>query len=180
MPTTSPGARALFVNGTVGVGKTTVLDHLGDAFEAAQVPFALIDLDWLRRSWPAPEEDPFNLGLELANLAAYCRNLVSGGPRTVVLAGVLEDPAVRARYEHAVGSPLVVVRLSVDEAHLVARLRGRYPDPDRGAHLEWHLHRTLEMERALQRADLDDAVVEVADSTPREVAHLVLRAAGWT
>ena len=48
-------ATALFLNGTVGVGKTTVALAIGDLLAAARVPHAVIDVDWLRRGWPPPK-----------------------------------------------------------------------------------------------------------------------------
>lgn len=45
--------RALLINGTVGVGKTSVAEGVGGLLTDAGVPNAVIDLDWLRQSWPA-------------------------------------------------------------------------------------------------------------------------------
>jgi adenylylsulfate kinase-like enzyme len=47
-PTTD--ARALLLTGTVGAGKTSVADALGDLLTEAAVPNAVLDLDWLCRS----------------------------------------------------------------------------------------------------------------------------------
>lgn len=175
----APVSRTLFVNGTVGSGKTTVLDHLGDLLEEEGTPFTLLDLDGLRRSWPTPEDDRFNVELELANLTAVARNALTRGPRVVVLAGVLEHQGLRRRYEEAVGTPVVVVRLAVEPALLRARLRGRYPDPDQDRHLRWHLARAAELDTVLRRNQVDDHVVQTGEDTPRQVAQRVLQAVGW-
>ena len=49
---------AMLINGTVGAGKTSVAEMVGDLLTEAGMPNAVIDLDWLRRSWPSPESRP--------------------------------------------------------------------------------------------------------------------------
>lgn len=170
----APGP-AIFVNGTVGVGKTTVADHLGDLCEKAGSPYSAIDLDALRRSWPPPVGDPFNLDLELANLASLRGNDPEPEGRTVILAGVLEDPVVRGRYEQALGTSMVVVRLVARPEVVRARIDGRYPDPAQRRHLEWHQERAVELAHLLDEADLDDHVLDVSDLSPRDAARAILR-----
>ena len=102
----------IFLNGTVGVGKSTVLDHVADLWQEAEQPYAVYDLDHLRRTWPAPDGDPFNLALELANLRALRSNDPAPSGRAVAVAGVLERAADRPAYEAALGGRLVVVRLT--------------------------------------------------------------------
>lgn len=116
--------RALLVNGTVGSGKTETAVQCGALLSATGDRVAVVDLDWLRRA-PAPAGDPFNLELELANLAAVSANYRARAIRTMVLAGVLEDPAARSRYAQAVSSDLAVVRLLVDPRTVRDRLRRR-------------------------------------------------------
>ena len=62
-----PRPGVLLLNGTVGVGKTTVAEAIGDRLADAGVPGAVVDIDWLRRCWPAPDGDPFHLELALRN-----------------------------------------------------------------------------------------------------------------
>lgn len=171
--------RALFINGTVGSGKTTVLDHVGDLLAEQQESFALLDLDWLRRSSPTPDGDPFNNAMELANLASVSANFRSAGMRSIILAGVLEDPDLRSRYAEAVGSELVVVRLQVDVKQIHARLRSRHNNPDEAETLGWHLHRAGELDAILESAAGEDFAILVGDESPRVVARMVLDAAGW-
>ena len=61
-------ARALLISGTVGAGKTTVADAVGDLLSARPIPNAVLDLDWLSRSWPCPPGDPFNVSMRLRNV----------------------------------------------------------------------------------------------------------------
>ena len=67
-------AATIIINGTVGVGKTTAASALGRLLEENGVAHAVIDTDEIRRSWPAPPGDRFNLELQLANLAALSAN----------------------------------------------------------------------------------------------------------
>ena len=166
--------RALFINGTVGAGKTTAATHVADLLEQRGIPYTVIDLDWLHQTWPAPADDPFNLGLELRNLAAMCSNAAEAGSRLVCVAGVLADKAVRPRYEQAIGAPLTVVRLAVEVSAVEARLRGRHDDPDLAHHREWHLKRAGELDAILRGAEVDDHVIEVGMDGPRRVAERIL------
>ncbi|MDR6989252.1 adenylylsulfate kinase-like enzyme [Paenarthrobacter nitroguajacolicus] len=58
---TFPGG--IFLNGTVGVGKTTVAVYVGKALQRLGIAHAIIDLDAIRHAWPAP-----------AALTKYARN----------------------------------------------------------------------------------------------------------
>ncbi len=165
----------IFLNGTVGVGKSTVLDHVADLWQEAEQPYAVFDLDHLRRTWPAPDGDPFNLALELANSALRSNDPAPSG-RAVAVAGVLERAADRPAYEAALGGRLVVVRLTARPEVVESRLRRRHDGPVAAASLAWHLDRARELAAILDAADLDDAVVDVSDLAPRDAARAVLSA----
>jgi adenylylsulfate kinase len=173
---------ALLITGTVGSGKTSVAERAGDLLARDQVPHAVVDLDWLRRSWPAPAGDPFNLELGLRNLAAVARTYAAAGARRLLLAGVVESRADRRRHERAVLSapgcqgPLSVVRLDVDSPVVRSRLARRHADDPAG--LRWHLDRSGELDAILRTAKVEDAAVPAAGPLD-EVADAVLRAAGW-
>jgi adenylylsulfate kinase-like enzyme len=85
--------RALFLNGSVGAGKTTTAEAVGRLLGRRSVPHAVIDLDWLRCAWPSPERDPFNHELELRNLTAVAANYRAAGAQLLVLAGVISSSA---------------------------------------------------------------------------------------
>lgn len=177
VPATPPAPAALLLTGTVGAGKSTTADHVGELLAERGVPHAVVDLDELRRSWPAPPGDPFQQDLELENLRAVAAVYRRRGAARLVLAGVLEDRESRARYADAVGMPLVVCRLRVAVPAVRDRLDARhagYPSV-----LAWHRHRAGELHAILEAARVEDHVVDVAGQTPAEVAAAVLRAAGW-
>src|SRR5699024_6293872 len=70
------------------VGKTTVIDAIGEVLAERGVPGAAIDLDWLRRGWPAPPDDPLNNRLERTARGAVCRvHLEAGAPVSVGAGG---------------------------------------------------------------------------------------------
>ncbi|HIW29860.1 MAG TPA: hypothetical protein H9987_07580 [Candidatus Luteococcus avicola] len=73
-----PGEYVIFLNGTFGVGKSSVLDHIGDLMVVQARPFALFDVDWFHRSWPVAVDDPANVLVEAANMSAVWRNYRPG------------------------------------------------------------------------------------------------------
>jgi predicted kinase len=170
--------RALLISGTVGAGKTTAAEAVGERLRERGVPHAVIDLDQLRRRWPSPPADPFDLSVELANLTAVASTYLAAGAQRLVLAGVLEDRAARERYRRAVGVPLHVARLAVDVPVARERLRRRHAGQDDV--LAWHLHRAGELHAALEAAGADDSTVEATGLSREQVADALVTAAGWT
>lgn len=169
---------ALLITGTVGSGKTTTAQAVGALLRRRATPHAVVDLDALGDAWPGPADDPFHERLVLANLHAVARNHLAAGAVRLVLAGVLEDPAQRPRYDEAVGVPLTVCRLRPDLATVASRLHRRHVD-DREA-LDWHLHRSGELVAVQDAAGIADVEVAVtADQTLSQVADAVVDAAGW-
>ena len=169
------GMDGVFLNGAVGVGKTTVADAIS-ALEPA--PHAVIDLDAVRRLHPAPASDVFNHELELRNLRALAANYRAAGARRFILAGVIEEAAEVARYTAALEADgMLVCRLVADPAVVERRLRARHSADPEG--LDWHLHRAGELAAILDAAALDDLVVDATDATPDEIARRLRAAAGW-
>ncbi|SDJ46248.1 hypothetical protein [Streptomyces indicus] len=172
-----PTPSALLLTGTVGVGKTSVADELGDRLATAGVPHGVIDLDRLSQAWPAPADDPFNAALMLRNLKAVAANYLAAGARHLVLAGVAEDETDRGRLADALGVPLAVCRLTVQLPVVHERLRHRHEDrPD---DLAWHLKRSGELAAILDRARVEDFTVDATHAPVGEVADVVLAGAGW-
>lgn len=168
----------VFINGTVGTGKSTVANALGQIAEAAGRPNAVIDLDHLRWAWPAPQADPFNHELELRNLAAVAANYREVGISSLILAGVVEIESELDRYRNALQTKrMIVCRLEAEPEVISARLRIRHSDDP--AELRWSLARAGELARLLREANVDDLVVDSSTWTSKEIARRLAHAAGW-
>ncbi len=160
--------RAVLINGTVGSGKTTVAGALATSLQQDGITGALVDLDGLREAWPQPPGDPFNLELTLVNLRDVAANFRAAGARVLIMAGVIETAEQRRRHAEAVAGPLGVVRLKADLELIRRRLHHRHDrDP---AGLEWHLHRSGELDAILDRAAVDDLVFDVTEQSPEQTA----------
>ncbi|MET8677084.1 hypothetical protein ABZW18_05655 [Streptomyces sp. NPDC004647] len=122
--------RALLISGTVGVGKTSVADAVGDLLTDREIPHAVIDLDWLRRCWPTPPNDRFNSAMELRNLRCLSHNFLDAGAVRLVMAGVVEDRGGLDRYRQAIGVDLTVCRLRVELPVVHQRLARRHEGED--------------------------------------------------
>ncbi|MBG6054585.1 chloramphenicol 3-O-phosphotransferase [Salinibacterium sp. CAN_S4] len=166
---------AIFLNGTVGTGKTTVARAIG-AMEIG--PHAVVDLDAIRAFGPSSPEDPFNHELELTNLKSLSENYRKAGAARFVLAGVIEQASEIPRYVSALGSRgLFVCRLTTNENVLSARLAGRHQaEPD---DLAWHLARAPQLARILSEQALDDVVLDSSARTPVDLAIEIRNAVGW-
>jgi broad-specificity NMP kinase len=172
------GATAtLLITGTVGSGKTTVADHIGELLIKRGVPHAIVDLDQLRRSWPSAAGDRFNSALALQNLSCVATNYWSAGARRLVLAGVIEQRSEVLDHEAAVGCAVTVVRLRAQDGVIAERLRARHREDPEG--LAWHLDRAPELDAILEQAAVADAEVDTTGRKPVELASDVLTAAGW-
>jgi adenylylsulfate kinase len=169
-------ARALLLTGTVGSGKTSVADAVGDLLSGAGTANAVIDVDWLRRSWPCPPEDPFNSRMALRNLRAVAQNYLQAGTARLVLAGVIESRTERNAYQEAVTVPLTVCRLRVELPTIRQRLIRRHEHDDG---LRWHLDRSGELDQILEQAQVEDLVVDATTTSIRQVAEAVMVAIGW-
>ena len=169
---------SVFLNGTVGAGKTTTGETLHRLLADEGISNAMIDLDQLRRSWPAPPNDRFNHELELKNLQSVAGNYREVGVRRFILAGVLEDPAEVDRYRLAQGGgKLTVIRLDPPLDAVRERLRNRH-DAD-SAELSGHLHRSGELHGILTEARLETHVLAVGRQSPDDVARKVRALLGW-
>lgn len=166
---------SIFVNGTVGVGKSTLADALS---ATERVSHAVIDLDAVRRLSPAPSSDRFNHELELLNLQSLTDNYRAAGAKRFIVAGVIEAEAEIARYVDALSSEgMMVCRLVARSDVLESRLRFRHRNDPEG--LLWHLDRVEELSNILEAAAIDDLVLDSSDIPASELAKAVRRAARW-
>ena len=173
----SDSCSALLITGTVGAGKTSVAEMAGDLLTEAGVPNAVIDLDWLRRSWPSPAGDRFNVAMTLRNLRSVARNYRAAGAVRIVLAGVIETRVERDRHQDALGVPLAMCRLLVDLPLVRARLARRHEGE--GAVLQWHLARSGALATIQEAAAIEDFTVSATDLSITSTAKAVLSTVGW-
>lgn len=159
------------------MGKSSVLDHLGDLMADHGTPFSLFDVDWFHRSWPPAAGDVDNVTVEVANLEAVWSNYRKVGLRVPIVAGVLRTIEDRNRYARAFDLPVWSVRLRAAVPVTEQRLRGRY-DEARDAALQWHLDRHREVAEELEVMDLDDLVIDTDHVHPRQVARSIAQGAG--
>jgi hypothetical protein len=164
----------LVISGTVGVGKSIVLDEIHDVLRAAELPHACIDADALGLSWPT--RGAFNQVTVADNVASMWANFRAAGARRLVIAGVVERAEDLAAYQRAVpGARIALCELRASEQTRIARLRTR----EMGGGLEWHIRRTSELQTILDDAALCDFVVSNDGRNVRDVALEVLIRAGW-
>ncbi|MBM7412769.1 hypothetical protein JOE38_002592 [Clavibacter michiganensis] len=173
MPVDAGSPPALLLNGTYGVGKSAVLERIGDLLAEAGRPFSLMDVDWFHRSWPPASWDPENVLVEARAMAATWALFQEAGPRQLVVSGVVAERADLDRYRDALGIDVRCVLLTASPAVVEARLRSRYDD-DRRAARDWHLARHADLAARLGASGLDGTTIATDDRTPREVARAAL------
>lgn len=147
-------ARTIFLNGTVGSGKTTTATAIGTVLEKRRIPHAVIDIDQLSRRWPSPADDPFDFRLTLANVRSVAANYRAAGVQIVVLAGVIETTHQLREYEDALGVGGAIfdhVMLVAPPSVVEQRLLARHEDEDE---LRWHIKRAPELATILDSAAL--------------------------
>lgn len=171
---TQPAYDAVWINGSVGAGKTTTADQLGEELEKRGIPGAVIDVDWLCRAWPSPPDDPFQFELAVANVKALATHFHARGAQVIVAAGVVETTGQFDRCVQALGSkqPLLV-RLVVDTDVALARLKLRHGENENER--EWHERRHPELARILERVKFADELV--LDSTSLAVTGVAAKIA---
>ena len=168
----------VFLNGTVGAGKSTIAAALSVLMTESGRHHAVIDLGHIRRAWPAPEGDRFNHELELLNLRDLVVNYRNAGIEHFILAGVVEQATEVPRFEAALRCRgLLLCRLDADGATLIRRLSLRHADNP--TELDWHLRRAGELAAILQRAAIDHVVVDASGDAPMVTAREVMQKAGW-
>lgn len=172
---TDRGVQVLLLMGTVGAGKTAIALAMHEQLTKAGIPNAAVDLDALIWQWPGDSD--WNNDLMYRNLAAIWPNYEVLGVRHLVLARVLESRDELVRYRDAVpGADIQVARVVAARDLREQRLINRMPP---GQSLEWHLHRTVELDAILDTAEVEDFVIDNDASEPRIGAEAGLRAAGW-
>jgi len=161
----------IVITGPVGAGKSTSMQALAELLAQRGESVAMIDLDSLRALWPANPDDPFHARLGLTNLRAIWPHFAERGARWLLLTDAVEHPDQRVDYERAVPDAVtIIVRLDVPLERVHERLRGR----ESGESLEWHLHRSGELQQLMTERGVGDIVITVDDQDPEAVAQLML------
>ncbi|MEK0099734.1 hypothetical protein WDA79_14800 [Streptomyces sp. A475] len=150
---------------------------MGGLLADAGIPHAVIDLDWLRQSWPAPSGDRFNFGMMVRNLRSMADNYRAAGATRLVLAGVIENLGERKLCGDAVSTELSTCRLQVDLSVNHQRLMRRHENEPEA--LRWHLARAGELAGILDQAAVDDFIVDATTRSVGEVAVDVIKKVGW-
>src|SRR6185295_7813614 len=104
----------LILSGTVGVGKSTVLNEIHDILCRARVRHACIDRDALALSWPP--RGAFNELAVLENIESIWANVRAAGAERLVIAGVVERREDLDGYQSVVpGAQIIVCQLIAGE-----------------------------------------------------------------
>ncbi len=172
----APPVPVLLLTGPVGAGKSTVADEAARLLREADVPHAVVDLARIGQSWPVPEDDPWNERLIHQNLACMWSNFRQAGIDRLLVSRVLEARSLLRHIAEAVpGARITVIRLRVRLEVLEARIRARETSGDP----EWFLGAAAYTAEALERARVEDHVVDNEDRPPADAAREALRLAGW-
>lgn len=165
----------LIISGSLGTGKTTVLNEASDLLSEAGIAHAAIDLDCL--AVMHPRRDPHGQRLAFANLAAVWPNYAAAGAERLMIARVVEERADLDHYRAAMpGAQPIVCRLTAPLSLMHERLRIR----ETGMFLEQSLARAAELDEILARAGVEDFAVDNGPGrSVGAVAREVLILAGW-
>ena len=164
----------LIITGSMGAGKTAVLAEAGDILALRDISYAAIDVDSLALAHlsSAARTD----AVMYANLRCVCNNYADAGVRRFLLARALEDHAQLELCRQAVpATHTVVCRLTASLRTMQQRITMREPGVMQGQFVA----RVAELNRALDRARLEDFTVDNENRSLSEVALEVLVKAGW-
>lgn len=174
-------ASVIFLNGTVGAGKTTTMLAMSDLLQRATPPIvnATIDMDQITCLNPPPPDDPFCEATGVRNLHRLAGVYKAAGAGMLLVAGVIESYASAALYAAAVKTSFgvsTIVRLDCGREEGERRLRARHAGDWEAGDLEWHLKRRGELDGVLRKWDLDNFAISSEGLTPEGVARAVLEA----
>jgi RimJ/RimL family protein N-acetyltransferase len=163
---------AVVITGMFGSGKSSVAIEVADILERRDLPYAVIDLDWLCWGF-AGREDGAEHRMMLANLAPVVANYLDAGVRYVVLARSLRTGEEADDLRRVLRMPLRVIGLSVTIEEIERRI---------GSDLTAARAEDLREARAWAAADRgtgfeDDVVAN--DRPLRAVAEEIVRLVGW-
>lgn len=163
--------KALVVSGSVGVGKTSVGDAIGEILSEREIKSALIDMDHLRWAYHRPEGDPFLRTLAMQNLRSIFPNYVAAGIERLIISDVIETQENIEDMKSAMpGAEITIIRLKASIETIHERIRGR----DTGEALKWSLKRSIVLNEQMDTNNLEDFTFDTDGLTAHEVAKLVI------
>ena len=111
----------VLVTGAFGSGKSSVIAEMAERFEALDLPYGLIDLDYLM--WfDAPVDDQTHDAVFLSNVQAVVRNYVDAGVDRFVMALAVSDRGTLEALRQTLPVSLKVIRLVTPLSAIEARL----------------------------------------------------------
>jgi adenylylsulfate kinase-like enzyme len=114
-------ARAVLITGLFGTGKSSVAIEMADVLEKRELPYAVVDLDWLCWGWAGGEEGS-ERRMMLANLVPVVANFLEAGVRYFIFARSIRTAAELETVRSALSMPLQVVELIVPFSEIERRL----------------------------------------------------------
>jgi hypothetical protein len=164
----------LIISGTMGAGKTSVLGEASDILALQGIPHAAIDLDALGLGYL-----PSAAGSDrvmYANLQSVCENYSSLGVKRLLLARAIEDHAELELCRRVVSpSNTIVCRLTASIEAMEHRVKQR----ELGVSHREYVARVAELDRILDRAQLEAFTITNENRPLTDVAHELLVKAGW-
>lgn len=164
----------LIITGTMGAGKTTVLDEASDILTVQGIHHAAIDLDALGLAHLPPATSSHKA--MYANLQSVCANYSSLGIKRLLLARAIEDRAELELCKSIVSATnTVVCRLTASIETMQQRIQQR----ELGISSRHYAARVAELNEMLDRAQLENFTLTNQNRPLTDVAHELLLKAGW-
>jgi hypothetical protein len=165
---------AVLITGVFGSGKSSVAVEIASVLEERDVPFAVLDLDFL--AWfhvTGPDDRTSEYRMMLTNLAPVVRNYLSAGVRYLILAWTVRDVPELHGLKAMLPAPLRVVRLTLPLQEIEKRL---HSDVTTGRRDD--LRRASDQIAASEGEGIEDLSLS-NDGPIRQVALEILDWLGW-
>jgi adenylylsulfate kinase-like enzyme len=114
---------ALLIAGVFGSGKSSVAVEIADILEKQDIPYAVLDLDFLTWFHTGRDDEIAEHRMMLKNLAAVAGNYIAAGCRFFILAGAIRNRSDLESLRAELPMPLRAVRLTVPFQEIERRLR---------------------------------------------------------
>jgi adenylylsulfate kinase len=168
------GVSVLVISGVVGSGKSTTGRLAAHVLRERNIPYALVDYEWLAESWPRPADDPWNGQVAYRNLAAMWQNFSENGSDRLIVCQTITERSHLVGISAAVPDAqctVVWLRASLDT--VLARIRARQPDPD------WYIDAAKHLAGQIDPSQVADFVIDNNARSPLEVAEEMLGLVSW-